>query len=186
MPIEVRGLKGALKALKNLEPDVEKNLNKEVRAFAAPVVTKSKGFVDSNAGGLTNWKVAGSAKKFKESQSIIRKGFPKFNASTVKAGIRFSTQPTKRNPRGFVSIYRIVNSNPAGAIYEWAGRTNANKGKSARPNFAAALSGMQGEGKLRGRVIFKAWDEDKGRAANNVIKAVNLTLMKFGKTVKNG
>ena len=186
MPVEVRGLKGALKALKNLEPDVEKNLNKEVRAFAAPVVRKAQGFVENSAGGLTNWTVAGSAKKFKESQPAVRKGFPKFNASTVKRGIRFSTQPTRRNPRGFVSIYRIVNSDPAGAIYEWAGRTNANKGKSARPNFAASLAQMQGQGKLRGRVIYKAWDEDKGRAANNVIKAVNLTLTKFGKTVKNG
>ena len=186
MPVEVRGLKGALRALKNLEPDVEKNLNKEVRAFAAPVVRKAQGFVENSAGGLTNWTVAGSAKKFKESQPAVRKGFPKFNASTVRRGIRFSTRPTQRNSRGFVSIYRIVNSNAAGAIYETAGRKNANHGKSARPNFAAQMGGMAGRDMMRGRLIFKAWDEDKGRAANNVIKAVNLTLTKFGKTVKNG
>lgn len=184
MPVEVRGLKESLKALKNLQPDIEKNLNREVRAFAAPVTRKAQSFVEQSAGGLTNWTVAGSAKKFKASQPEERKGFPKFNASTVKRGIRLSTRPTQRNRQGFISIYRIVNSNAAGAIYETAGRKNANHGKSARPNFAAAMGGLAGKDMMRGRLIFKAWDEDKGRAQGNILRAVDKTLMQFQRTAR--
>lgn len=184
MPVEVRGFKETLKALKNLQPDIEKNLNKEVRAFVVPVVRHAQGFVDRSAGGLTNWTVVGSAKKFASSEPAIRKGFPKFNASTVKRGIRFSTKPTSRNRNGFISIYRIVNSNPAGAIYETAGRKLSNNSNSARPNFSKQLGGMTGADKMRGRLIYKAWNEDKGRAQTNVAKAINTTLLKFARTVK--
>ena len=183
MPVEVRGLKEAKKALKSFNPDIEKNLNKEVRAFAAPVVRKAQGFVENSAGGLTNWTVAGSAKKFKESQPEKRKGFPKFNASTVRRGIRLSTKPTRRNNQGFVSIYRIVNSNAAGAIYETAGRKNANKGKSARPNFAKQMGSFGGRDMMRGRLIFKAWDEDKGVAQGRIVSAVDKTLRQFQSTM---
>lgn len=183
MPVEVRGLKEAKKALKALDPDLEKNLNKEVRAFAAPVVRKAQGFVDITAGGLTNWIVAGSAKKFKESEPEKRKEFPKFNASTVKRGIRLSTKPTRRNNQGFVSIYRIVNANAAGAIYETAGRKNLNKGKSARPNFADQMGSFGGRDMMRGRLIFKAWEQDKGQAQGKIISAVDKTLRQFQSTM---
>jgi hypothetical protein len=183
MPVEVRGLKESLRALKNFQPDIEKNLNKEIRAFANPVIRNAQSFVDSSAGGLTNWTVGGSAKKFKESQPAERKGFPKFNASSVKRGIRLSTKPTQRNKNGFISVYRIVNSNAAGAIYETAGRKNANHGKSARPNFSNAIGEMAGREKMRGRLIFKSWEENKGHAQGNILKAIDKTLMQFHRTV---
>jgi len=184
MPVEVTGLKESLRALKKFEPDLEKNLNRQIRAFAAPVTRKAQGFVENNAGGLTNWVVGGSAKKFKESQLEKRKGFPKFNASTVKRGIRLSTIPTRRNRAGFISVYRIVNSNAAGAIYETAGRKGGGTGKSARPNFARQMGTLSGRDNMRGRVIFKAWEEDQGKAQGNILRAINFTLLNFKRGTK--
>ena len=184
MPVEVRGFKEAKKAFKAFQPDLAGNLNKEVRSFAQPVVRQAQGFVESEAGGLKNWVVGGSAKSFAASKPKERKGFPKFNASTVKRGIRFSTAPTRKNPNGFISIYRIINSNPAGAIYEWAGRNPPSSKKSSRPNFARQLGSMAGTGQMRGRVIFKAWDEDKGKAQSRIISAVDKTLRSFQSTMK--
>jgi hypothetical protein len=199
MPVEVRGLKETLRALKNFEPDVEKNLNKELRAFAAPVVKKSKGFIVAPS-GLSNWSVAGSAKSFKQSNPEVRKGFPKFNVSTARAGIRFSTKPTKRNSQGFISLYRIVNSTAAGAIYETAGRKNPggqpwnpsssskkyshSKNPNAGRHFINSLGALEGRGMMKGRSIFKAWEQDQGKAYGGIIKAVDSTLRSYERTAK--
>ena len=40
-------------------------------------------------------------------------------------GVKYSTSPSKPNKRGFVSLARIVNTSAGGAIYETAGRKNA-------------------------------------------------------------
>ena len=179
MPVEVRGLKEARKALRSFAPDLEKNLNKQVHAFAAPVVNEAKGYVQASPGGLTNWIVGGSAAKFKKSTESKKGSFPKFNASEVKQGIRFSTAPTKRNSKGFISLYRILNSSRAGAIYERAGTVNKNHSKTARPNFNEQLGGYVGKPHMQGRLIFKAWAHDQGKTTGKVAKAVDDTLREF-------
>jgi len=181
MPVEVRGLKEAKKALKAFEPDLAVNLNKEVRAFAAPVVKEAKAFVDATAGGLTNWQTKTMPKK----GETARKGFPKFNASMVKRGIKFSSAPTRKNSSGFISLYRIINASAAGAIYETAGTKNLNSGKSARPNFSKQLGSTYGREKLRGRLIYRAWDEDKGKAQGRIVSAVDTTLRQLQVTMSH-
>jgi hypothetical protein len=143
----------------------------------------------------------------------------------AKAGITYSTSPSKPNKNGFVALARILNKSAAGAIYETAGRKNPqgqpnykpasvvyrtgdgpgdftiryyqerdnsqrkgynnslnpNAGKqfienlnstgqlvNARPK---GLVGAPGR-KLTGRLIFRAWAEDNGRANAAVIKAL--------------
>ena len=201
MGVEVTGLREVVKAFKTFQPDIQKNLNKEVRAFAAPVVNKAKGFLEASPSGLSNWAVQGSAKKFKESQPEQRKGFPKFNASLAKRGIYLRTKPTKPNRQGFVSIFSIVNTDPAGAIYETAGRKNpsgqpwAGRKKSgnhkyshslnprAGEHFIKSLGSLEGSGMMRGRVIFKAWNENKGKAQGKILLAVDKTIKDFQKVV---
>lgn len=179
MPVEVRGLKEAKKALKAFEPDLAKNLNKEVRAFAAPVVKHAQSFVEPSAGGLTNWTTKMAPKKSDEP----RKGFPKFNLAIVKRGIKFSTAPTRKNSRGFVTLYRIINASAAGAIYETAGTKNYNSKPSARPNFSKQLGSTYGKDKIKGRLIYRAWDEDKGKAQGKIVSAVDKTLREFQSTM---
>ena len=42
MPVEVKGLDEVLKAMRQFEPDLAKNLNKQVRAALAPVQKKAR------------------------------------------------------------------------------------------------------------------------------------------------
>ena len=40
---------------------------------------------------------------------------------------------------------------------------------------------MEGTGKLRGRVLYRAWHEDEGKALAHVYKAVNATIIQFAR-----
>lgn len=176
MPVEFKGVDNLRKAMKNYAPDLDKALKKELTALAEPVVNKARGYASAVA-PLTNWGREGGK-------------FPTYNGSLVKRGIRFSTA-RKKNSRGFSSSVRIVNATAAGAIYETAGRKNpwgqpwvGPKGpagkkyshsinKYAGRDFNAAMGGVfKGKGEEKGRLIYRAWEEDQGKTQDAMIKAI--------------
>lgn len=197
MPVEIKGAYELNKALKKFAPDLEKNLNKEVRAFLMPVVKEAKSLAPSSIPGLSNWTY--SQKKYKKitaNTSKFRRGkFPKYNVSEVKAGIVAHINPAKENNKGFIALYRIVNASPAGAIYETAGRKHpggqpwnkkAGSHKYSHSNnpeaglhFNNSFPRLAGEGNMRGRLIYKAWADNQGRALGGVVKSIERTQATF-------
>lgn len=177
MPVEFQGVDNLRKALKSYAPDLDKALKKELAALAKPVVNKARGYAPAVA-PLSNWGREGGK-------------FPSYNGALVKRGIRFSTARSKKNMQGFSSGVRIVNATAAGAIYETAGRKNPfgqpwvgpagpagkkyshSKNKYAGRDFIAAMGGeMKGKGADKGRLIYRAWEEDQGKTQDAMIKAV--------------
>jgi hypothetical protein len=71
----------------------------------------------------------------------------------------------------------------AGAIYETAGRRAPGTKPSSRPNFAEAMGNLQGSGKDRGRLIFRAFENDYGNATKAVLKAIDNAGKTFNATV---
>lgn len=127
MPVEVKGLAEVLTAMRKFEPDLAKNLNKEMRAAMTPIQKDARGFVPNGMTGLTNWEFKTSGRKItKSSSAFARASFPKFNPGIVKSGIKISTGKTKKNKQGFVTFYRITNLSVAGEIMETAGRVHPN------------------------------------------------------------
>jgi hypothetical protein len=190
MPVEIKGLSETLSAMRKFEPDLAKNLNKEVREALTPVKKKAQGFFPSEIVGLSNWMLATKGRKIsKETSAFAAVGhFPRYNRSIAARGIKIFLGKTRPNSKGFVTHYRISNITAAGAIYETAGRKNGQsrrKYKSTNPNagaqFIAAINSnqMAGEGFKRGRALYKAWDEDQGKAFGHVIKAVDATILQF-------
>lgn len=177
MPVEFQGVDNLRKALKSYAPDLDKALKKELAALAKPIVNKARGYAPAVA-PLSNWGREGGK-------------FPSYNGALVKRGIRFSTARSKKNMRGFSSGVRIVNATAAGAIYETAGRKNpfgqpwvgpagpAGKkyshsiNKYAGRDFINAMGEqMKGKGADKGRLIYRAWEEDQGKTQDAMIKAV--------------
>lgn len=201
MPVVVAGLKEAQKAMRSLQPELDKELKRELRDLLNPVVKKAKGYVPADISGLSGWMNTTSGKKINAQTSMFRVGkFPKFNAAQVKAGIRTELFPSKRKSTGFTSLIRIVNMSPAGAIYETSGRKNPNgqpwDRKSGSHSFSRSLNPkagahfidamgktMAGSGLNRGRLIYRAWNEDQGRALGYVMKAIENTAIKTAKFV---
>jgi len=187
MRIEIRGNADLRKAMRRFTPDLEKALKKEISAILRPVVVQAKGFVPATS-PMRGW----AARSFSEGR------FPTYSASTIKAGITFSTAPSKINSNGFSSMARIENRSRVGAIYESAGRNgdqgqpwvgpkaggNSNKvSKSSNPQagaqFIKNLPPLVSSLKGRGRLIYRAWAKDQGKAEGATMKAIDKAITQF-------
>ena len=183
MPVVVVGLKEAQKAMRALQPDLEKNLRKEIRAILKPILATAKGYVkDSPLPGLSNWSAPTSG---------LWAG-KQFNAGQVRKGIKVQIGATQRKSTGFVSLVRIVNTTAAGRIYEIGGRVHSggreknlqgNKTDYSHSNnpdagmhFLNSIGGqLTGKSEKRGRLIYRAMAENQGKVIAAVMKAIENT-----------
>ena len=193
MAVQVNNLIAVSKAMRKLAPDMDKELTKNVRAILKPVVKSARAYATPSIPGLSNWTIKGRQEKKIGPNTSMFQVFPKYNAIEVRAGIKYTIRKSRPNSRGFTALYRIINTSRAGSIYEWAGRTNFDgdgSNKSDNPNapyqFNLKLnsnSGMKGDGKMRGRLIYRAWYEDNEKATKAVLKAIDTTTEKFARYV---
>ena len=200
MPTEVRGAIEARKALKKFEPDLSKEIQREMANLLRPIVKNAKGFIPNTI--LSNWSKD-------ESSDVAYRQFPRYDARDAKRGIGYRTATSKPNRNGFRALARIVNTSAAGTIYETSGRKNPqgrpqgntrDSSKSLNPNagkqFIDALdatgrivdaNNMTGAGrrstKMRGRAIYRAWAEDGGKTNAAVIKSIQKTKDLFNKNM---
>jgi hypothetical protein len=121
MPVELKGADKLRKALKQFEPDLAKQTNKEMAAALKPITNKARGFMLASDSMLSGWTKASSS-----TETTNYRHFPKYDQTEAKRGVKYSTSPSRPNKRGFVSLARIINSSAGGAIYETAGRKNPN------------------------------------------------------------
>lgn len=168
MPVEVKGALAVRKALRQFEPDLAKETTKEIASFLKPVVKQAKGFLPSNDEMPSGW--------LKRDNAQGRWATRFYDASIARHGVTYKSSPTKANNKGFRSLATIFNKSAAGAIYETAGRKSGITG-----NFTPKLGGqLKGKGqKQTGRVIFRAVEEDQGKARAHIIKAVEKAAAKL-------
>ena len=197
MPVRVKGFIEVRKGMRKLAPELDKELTKNVRNVLKPVVKTARSYATPRIPGLSGWTFSGRGKAISAGNSAFRVGqFPKYNASEVRSGIKYSLRKSRPNSKGFTALYKILNETRAGSIYEWAGRVNfdgSERSKSSNPNagyhFNLALnsnSQLKGEGKLRGRLIYRAWYEDNQKATKAVLAAIDSTTERFTKAVMAG
>jgi hypothetical protein len=161
MPTEVRGVKQLRYALRNFEPDLAKETQKEMAGVLKPLVQHARNLVPA-VSPLSGWRP----------RAMSEARFPTWDSKIAKRGITFRTTPSKPNRRGFSYAASIHNKSAIGAIYETAGRRPSGTSKRSRPNFAQSLGRMEGSGRLQGRAMFAAWNRDQGKANAAVINAL--------------
>ena len=199
MPAEVKGVIALRKALNAYAPDLAKELTAEITKSLKIIQKDARGFVPISApGGLYNWNENASGRKITARSSMFRtfntegrvRMFPLYDAGTIKRGIVYRTGYGKPNSRGFRSLFRVRNTSAAGSIYETAGRIYpaGQASKSNNPNAGARfiqqgpLYGRKRDGQdMRGRVIFRAWDQDEGKQNIAIFKAIDVAIAKFKK-----
>jgi hypothetical protein len=165
MPTELKGANELRKALKKFSPDLDKATRDEMVGFLKPIVKMARGFLPSNADAPSGF-VKHEVKTAK---------FPMYDAAEARRGIGYKLTPTKPNREGWSSTVSIHNKTAAGAIVETAGRKSGISG-----NFSPRFSGQfAGGGKMQGRAMFKAYDQDQGKAKAAVIKALEKAAAKF-------
>jgi hypothetical protein len=196
MPVDVKGVKETIKALRKFDPELLKEMNSEIKAVMVPLRDKARGYAPSPVpGNLYGWNENTVGKKITAKNSTFRtfntegrlRLFPLYDYETVKKGIYYSQAPSKRNRNGWRALYFVANRSAAGAIYETAGRKNPggdSKSKSNNPgagaNFISRMGPLYGDTQAeRGRMIFRAWQEDQGKAQDAVINAITKTIEAF-------
>jgi hypothetical protein len=164
MPTELKGASALRKALKQFDPDLDKATRDEMVGFLKPLIKKARGFLPSNSSMPSGW--VGTAEPGQ---------FPKYDASLARRGVGYKLTPTKPNRQGWVQTVSIHNKTAAGAIFETSGRKSGNTGR-----FTPRLEGtLAGRGKMQGRAMFKAYEQDEGKAKVGVIKALEKAAAKF-------
>jgi hypothetical protein len=191
--IEIRGNVDLRKALKAFAPDLEKQLRKDLATAMKPVISKARGFAPANSDIMSGW----------QPRSFSEARFPFYSQSTIKSGIVYSSTPGKVNDYGFSSMAKITNKSAAGAIYETAGRngpqpwvgpqaggTSKGVSRSINPRagqqFIENLPQLTSSLKGRGRLIFKAWAQDQGKAEGAALTAIDVTTRAFNALISKG
>jgi len=161
MPASVKGGIELRKALRNFSPDLAKQLPKDVGAALKPITKTAKGYLPDNGQVLSGW--------LARENSDAR--FPTYDAKIAKAGIGYKTTPSKANRRGFRSLARVFNKSAAGAIYETMGRKTPSS-RFVQNQTGKYGSSMKGDAKMQGRALFRAYDENNGKARVAVLAAI--------------
>jgi hypothetical protein len=203
MPVEITGVVKTLKNIRKFEPALLKEMNKDIKNAMLPIRDKARGYVPSNGSMLSGWVQPIT------SDAINYRPFPKYDEGVIRDGIVYRQGKNDKKSNGFRAVYYVGNNTGAGAIYETAGRVNKegrsqaprvwsytqkkwiyNSSKEfsksnnpdAGPQFIKSVGGqdnMAGQGKERGRLIYRAWYEDHGKAYNAVLLAINTTVTNF-------
>jgi hypothetical protein len=168
MPTTVKGGVELRKALRKFTPDLAKETQKEIKTAITPISKSAKGYVPDRGEVLSGWLP----------RQMSEATFPFFNPSLVKSGIGFKTSPSKANQRGFRSLASVFNKSRAGAIYERMGKLSPDSRFVINQNgkFNAPL---KGKGRMQGRVLYRAYDENNGKAREGVIRAISSAAKKL-------
>ena len=173
MPASVKGGVKLRKALRAFAPDLAKETQKEVAGALKPITKTAKGYLPDDGQVLSGW--------------LAREGsqarFPTYNARIVKAGVGYKTSPSKPNRRGFRSLARVFNKSAAGAIYETMGRKTPSSRFVQNQNSKYGSS-MKGDGKMEGRALFRAYEENNGKARDAVLNAIKSAADKLNARAK--
>jgi hypothetical protein len=196
MPVNLEGVKGTLRAIRKIDPELLKEMNTEIKAVMIPIRDKARGYAPSpQPDNLYGWNENTVGKTITARNSAFRtfntegrlRLFPLYDYETVKKGIYYSQAPSSRNKNGWRAMYFVANKSAAGAIYETAGRVNPGGSSKSRSNnpgagahFVSRMGPLYGDQRAeRGRMIFRAWSEDRGKAQDAVIKAITNTINAF-------
>jgi hypothetical protein len=161
MPASVKGGIELRKALRSYAPDLAKETQKEIKVAITPISKAARGYVPDRGEVLSGWLP----------RQMSEGTFPTFNPSEVKSRIGFKTSPSKANSRGFRSLAQVFNKSRAGSIYERMGKV------SPESRFVLNQDGkfrapLKGKGRMQGRVLYRAYDENNGKAREGVLKAI--------------
>jgi hypothetical protein len=186
MSVQLDGVKETLRALRKIDPELLKEMNKEIKGIMIPIRDKAREYAPT-AAPLYNWDEQSYATRVKKPRETATRKFPLYQAEAARKGIYYSQSPSKRNAKGWSSQYIIANASASGAIYETAGRKNpggSSRSRSNNPgagsNFISRMGPLYGQDQAsRGRMIFRAWYENQGRAQAAVVQAIVNTIAAF-------
>ena len=199
MATQLKGASQLRTALRKFEPDLAKELQDEMAEFLKPIVKKARGFIPSDF-TPSHWRGETKTGKWPiYNATLMRRGIG-YKTTPSKPNRRgFSYAASIANKTASGAIFETAGrKNPGGMQKAPKGtpRTNKNFSHSNNPQagaqFIRALENASpiaqgntrtGSGRrgryMKGRLIYRAWAEDGGKANAAVIKAIEGAAAKF-------
>jgi hypothetical protein len=168
MPASVKGAIELRKALRTFTPDLAKETQKEITGALKPIVKSARGYLPDSGEVLSGWLPRQSSKGT----------FPTYEARLVKTGVTYKTSPSKANSKGFRSLASLFNKTPAGSIYEVMGKVNPDS-TFVKNQTGKYKSSMKGSGQMEGRALYRAYEENNGKARAAVLAALTTAANKL-------
>ena len=194
--ISLHGVNNSLRAIERFAPDLKRQLDREVKGILSSIVNEARGEIPFDihpSGWARENKNASLVGPLQQGQS--RGLFVRFDAAKAKAGIKSLSPSSKSSATGFRNSYGVVQRDPAGAIFETAGRgsrasrarTRASRSTNptASQDFIGVIQNTYGElptarglGQDKGRALIKAVDNNKKPAQRAIFEAVRIAAQK--------
>ena len=159
--VEVIGVKEVIKELRQLDPELRKQFNRDARQVAQPIIDEAKSrYPDRYLSGMSRlWS--------RKSRQL----FP-YKQRDAQRGVVFKIDTGRRA----VSVLTIIQKNPAAAIIDMAGKAGGQPPeKSYLPSdhgakFTRALTLFFG---IPSRVMWPAAESQEGRVQDAMIEVIN-------------
>ena len=122
--IEVYGVKEAIKELRNIDPQLRRDLNRDAKEIAAPIVNAAKANYPAVllSGMKYNWNYRKKSLKFPYIQAKAQRG------------VQVKVDTSKKNQGTIV----VIQKDPAASIYDMAGKKGGDSMQGSR--FISALT----------------------------------------------
>lgn len=131
---QIDGIKRVLQELYYLDRSLHKTITGRMRTAAQPIADYVGSlFPESDA--LSGWEASASGQR-------TAGGFPKYYGPSARKGVKVRTGGRVNRLTGMAPIVKLVQTDPAGAIFDISGRLST---RGSHPNFIPNLRGKQGE-----------------------------------------
>lgn len=117
----VRGLGEAMATLQKIAPELVKEARKEMRDVVKPMQAAAKGLVPDER-PLSRWSESDGRGRTKDVARSGNARMPAWNSGAAKRRIGFRiTKKTLKGGRGRIILLRMIQNDPAGAVFDIAG-----------------------------------------------------------------
>ena len=185
MPIRVEGVNEVKRALRKFDPDLFKEMNREIATELKGITSEAKSMVPGSF-------LSGAMDDGRErvSRTNRSRAFPVYNSSSIRKGLTYSLARKRGNTRGWTAAYSLLNKSAIGAIAEIAGTKNPYGRTDSQSNnpqagrqFIEALNADFGSfkqvGKGKGRLMYSALYANQGKARDAILKAIETAANKY-------
>ena len=152
---KIYGFRGTKKLMRELEPELLKEMNTKIRADLTPVVMKAK-LLTPTTYPLRRWRTPVNPNSRPSYSPYGRRwDYSRLEWDTTEARRQIVLRQRSKRTRGSVNrtLWQLQSNNPANAAFELMGRGRSNV------NMVRNLSGKHPG---TGRVLYRAWDQSGG------------------------
>lgn len=207
MPVLVEGYDDLMRSLKNFAPALKLELDKEIAGVMIPLRNKARGFAPSAfPRDLHNWNDIGQTRSRGGNfplydAATVMDGIIYRQGSAKKNPYGFSAFSYVANTSRAGSIYEVagrLNKDGRDSTHQvmidkrftrrmltvQTTKDSNSRNPGAAKHFVQQLNyqgALYGEGQQKGRLIFRAWEQDRGKAQDAIINAIQKTADNFNK-----